>query len=255
MEHLIDNGLINDNPHGFVPGRSCITELLVVFDHWMDILDDHGALGAIYPDFVKVFDKVPHERLLLKVENCGIKGNVLETICDFLSNRQLRVVINGAHSAWAPVTRGIPQGSVLGLLLFVVFVNDMLDVVKSFLYMFAVEGKLFTKVNATDDTSQLQDESNTLSNWADTWQLTFNAMKCKTMHLGNNSPKITYSLTTSSEVSLLQPTQTEKYLGIMVDNKLSFTSHVEAAVNEPNKILSVIWRSHNNLDQISLRHL
>ena len=121
MEHLIDNGLIDDNPHGFVPGRSCITQLLVVFDHWMDILDDHGALGAIYPDFVKVFDKVPHERLLLKVENCGIKGNVLETICDFLSNRQLRVIINGAHSAWAPVTSGIPQGSVLGLLLFVVF--------------------------------------------------------------------------------------------------------------------------------------
>ena len=71
MEHLIGNGLINDNQHGFVPGRSCITQLLVVLDHWTDILDSHGALDAIYLDFAKAFDKVPHERLLLKVENHG----------------------------------------------------------------------------------------------------------------------------------------------------------------------------------------
>ena len=141
MEHLIDNGLINDNQHGFVPGRSCITQLLVVLDHWTDILDDHGALDAIYLDFAKAFDKVPHERLLLKVENHGIKGNALKWIRDFLSNRQQRVVINGTHSAWAPVTSGIPQGSVLGPLLFVIFVNDMPDVVKSFLCMFADDAK------------------------------------------------------------------------------------------------------------------
>ena len=141
MEHLIDNGLINDNQHGFVPGRSCITQLLVVLDHWTDILDDHGALDAIYLDFAKAFDKVPHERLLLKVENHGIKGNALKWIRDFLSNRQQRVVINGTHSAWAPVTSGIPQGSVLGPLLFVIFVNDMPDVMKSFLCMFADDAK------------------------------------------------------------------------------------------------------------------
>ena len=153
MEHLIDNGLINDNQHGFVPGSSCITQLLVALDHWTDILDNHGALDAIYLDFAKAFDKVPHERLLLKVENHGIKGNALKWIRDFLSNRQQRVVINGTHSVWAPVTSGIPQGSVLGPLLFVIFVNDMPDVVKSFLYMFADDAKLFTKVNATDGIS------------------------------------------------------------------------------------------------------
>ena len=107
----------------------------MVLDHWTHILDDHGALDAIYLDFVKAFNKVPHERLLLKVESHGIKGNVLEWIHNFLSNRQQRVVINGTHSAWAPVTSGIPQGSVLGPLLFIIFVNDMPDVVKSFLYM------------------------------------------------------------------------------------------------------------------------
>ena len=255
MEHLIDNGLINDNQHGFVPGRSCITQLFVVLDHWTDILDDHGALDAIYLDFAKAFDIVPHERLLLKVENHGIKGNALKWIRDFLSNCQQRVVIIGTHSAWAPVTSGIPQGSVLGPLLFVIFVNDMPDVVKSFLYMFADDAKLFTRVNATDGISQLQDDFNALSNWADTWQLTSNATKCKAMHLGNKNPKTTYSLTTSAGVSQLEPTQAEKDLRVMVDDQLTFTCHVEAAVNKANKILGLIRISCSHLDQTSLRHL
>ena len=175
MKHLIDNGLINDNQHDFIPGSSCITQLLVSLSHWMDILDDHGALDAIYLGFTKAFDKVPHEQLLLKVENHGIKGGALDWIPDFLSNRQQRVVINGTHSAWASVTSGISQGSILEPLLFVIFVNDMPDVVKSFLYMFADYTKLFTRVNETEGTSQLQGDLNTLSNWTDTWQLTFNA--------------------------------------------------------------------------------
>ena len=220
MEHLFDNGLINDNQHGCIPGRSCITQLLVDLDHWTDILHDHGALDAIYLDFAKAFDKVPHERLLLKVKSHGIKGDVLEWIQDFLS--QQRVVVNGTHSAWVSVTSGIQQGSVLGPLLFIIFVNDMPDLVKSFLYMFAEDAKLLTRVNETDGTSQLQHDLNTLIDWADTWQLTSNAEKCKTMHPGNNDLKTTYSLTTSFGVSLLEPTQAEKDLGVMeTTNSLS----------------------------------
>ena len=198
---------------------------------------------------------MPHERLLLKVENHGIKGNALKWIRDFLSNRQQRGVINGTHSAWAPVTSGIPQGSVLGPLLFVIFVNDMPDVVKSFLYMFAGDSKLFTRVNATDGTSKLQDDLIALSNWTDTWQLTFNAKLCKTMHMGNNNLKTTYSLTTSAGVSLLEPTQADKDLGVLVDDQLTFTPHVEAAVNKANKIIGIIRVSYRHLNQISLRHL
>ena len=88
--------------------------------------------------------------------------------------------------------------------------NDIPDVVKSFLYMFADDAKLFTRLNKTDGTSRFQDDLNALSDWAYTWQLTFNAKKCKTMPMGKNKPKTTYSLTTSSGVSLLEPTQAEK---------------------------------------------
>ena len=121
--------------------------------------------------------------------------------------------------------------------------------------MFADDAKLFTRVNATDGISQLQDDLNALSNWADTWQLTFNAKKCKTMHLGNNNPKTTYSLTTSAGVSQLEPTQAEKDLGVMVDDQLTFTCHVQAAVNKANKIIGLIRISYSHLDQTSLRHL
>ena len=179
----------------------------------------------------------------------------MEWIRDFLSNRQHRVVINEPHSAWATVASRIPQGSLLEPLLFVIYVNNMPDVVKSFLYMFADDAKLFTRVKETYGTSQLQHDLNALSDWADTWQLTFNAKKCKTMQLRKNNPKTTYSLTTSSGVSLLEPTQAEKYLGVMVDDQLTFTSHVQAAVNKANTTIGLIRISYSHLDQIFLRHL
>ena len=146
MEHMESNHLLNDVQHGFVPGRSCSTQLLTVLDDWTSALEDGDNLDAIYMDFAKAFDTVPHQRLLVKLKGYGIGGAVLQWIDAFLSGRRQRVVVNGSKSTWAKVTSGIPQGSVLGPLLFVCFINDMPSVVKSPVHLFADDTKLYRRV-------------------------------------------------------------------------------------------------------------
>ena len=116
-------------------GRSCVTQLLEIMDIWTRILDESASNGidVAYLDYKKAFDTVPHERLLTKLKGYGIRGVVLKWIREFLSGRKQRVIVNGEPncSTWAPVTSGIPQGSVLGPCLFIVFVNELPELVHS----------------------------------------------------------------------------------------------------------------------------
>jgi hypothetical protein len=135
-------------------------------------------MDIAYLDFAKAFDKVPHQRLLKKIRGYGIQGRVYSWIEDFLTDRQQLVNINGQSSNWAPVTSGIPQGSVLGPVLFVIFINDMPQVVDSHIQMFADDAKLFSKVDNDEDIATFQTDLNSLAEWAKKWQLQFNVNKC-----------------------------------------------------------------------------
>ena len=146
-----NNHLLNDVHHGFVPGRSCSTQLLTVLDDWTSALEEDDNIGALYMDFAKAFDPVPHQRLLVKLKGYGIGGTVLDWIEAFLSGCRQTVVGNGSKSTWANVTSGILQGSVLGPLLFVCLINDMPSVVVAPVYLFADDTKLYMRVTILED--------------------------------------------------------------------------------------------------------
>lgn len=125
-------------------------------DKWTEELDNKNSIDVIYLDFQKAFDSVPHKRMITKLEGYGIKGELLKWVEDFLCRRNQRVVIGGAPSNWSDVTSGIPQGSVLGPTLFLIYINDLPDVVKSMVKLFADDTKLYSVVNNQQEAEELQ---------------------------------------------------------------------------------------------------
>lgn len=257
VDYLIEQELLSEFQHGFIAKRSCTTNLLVALDAWTKYLDTNVPVDAVYLDFAKAFDSVPHQRLIRKLESYGVNSQLLAWISDFLLGRRQRVKVNGCFSEWAPVSSGVPQGSCLGPVLFVVFINDLPDVVSSMCQMYADDTKVFSRADSDDFTAQLQRDLDNLVNWADKWQLRFNADKCHILHLGHNNPHHEYRMRKhdTDETVLLQVVEEEKDLGVLVDQDLKFSKHVESQVNKANKILGLIRRSFTHLDKDSMRRL
>ena len=146
--HLVDQGLLSSEQHGFHPGRSCSTQMLQFFDAVSKELEQANPVDVVYMDFRKAFDTVPHQRLLKKLAEYGVSGKLHSWIQAFLTGRQQRVVLEGVRSEWMTVTSGVPQGSVLGPLLFLVYVNDLPEVVQCGVKMFADDTKLYSRITS-----------------------------------------------------------------------------------------------------------
>ena len=158
---------------------------------------------------------------------------------NFLVGRSQRVMIGEGKSAWADVTSGIPQGSVLGPLLFVILINDLPQVVQSTTKIFADDTKLYRPIRTHADTLILQQDISRLNDWATKWQMQFNESKCITLHIGAANPGSHYKMNSVT----LESSHSERDLGIIIDSKLKFHQQTAAAVSKANQILGIIRRS------------
>ena len=254
IEHLEANNLICENQHGFVTGKSCSTQLLETLENWTKILDERGSVDAIYMDFMKAFDCVPHRRLMLKLEALGVKGPVFNWIGNFLANRRQFVVVNNSCSQEANVTSGIPQGSVLGPILFVVYINDLPRVCSSSVKLFADDTKVFTRSDVEGATETLQEDLDKLQVWANTWLMKFHPEKCHVLKLGSKKSETTYSMSSRDTNGIekrvmLEESNHEKDLGVYVDNKLSFREHIHQITMKANRLVGIIRRTFDYLTE------
>ena len=177
--------------HGFRPRHSCLTQLLETIHQWAATLDRAKSTHAIFLDFARAFDSVPYQRLLIKLNHIGVRGQVLKCqIESFLTGRMQRVLVNGCFSSWTPVMSGVPQGSVLGPLLFIIYINDIMDEVSSTGELFADDCVIYREVSDRRDAEELQRDLENILNWTKTWQLALNVEKCKVMEITNRRTTI-----------------------------------------------------------------
>ena len=248
LKHLSDSCLLSHSQHGFRPKRSCNTQLIEVIEHWSTALENHSSLDVLYLDFQKAFDSVPHQRLLHKLQCYGVKDKILAWIDAFLIDRRQRVVLQGCSSDWSDVVSGVPQGSVLGPLLFLLYVNDLPDVVSGHISMFADDTKLYSTISTPHDSTALQADLEALVGWTGTWQLPLNTSKCKVLHMGRANQNLDYTMYDA----VLASVQVEKDLGVYIDTELKFRQHAAAVVAKANRVLAVIRRSFALMTQHTL---
>lgn len=234
-EHILSHveNYITDKQHGFVGGRSCLSNLLETVDAVLDMLSQEAPVDVLYMDFCKAFDTVPHFRLLAKLESYGITGKTLDIIRDFLANHTMRVVIGVKCSEDAKVMSGVP----LGPLLFVLFINDLPDKIKSVVSLFADDLKLIGNAN---DKSTIMADLILLEQWEDTWLLRFNPAKCKVLHIDRNSnPMNSYSIDGVN----LKVVKTECDLGVYRNSQFTWSDNIKEAISKANRITSWIARN------------
>ncbi|XP_059575008.1 RNA-directed DNA polymerase from mobile element jockey isoform X1 [Alligator mississippiensis] len=234
--------MLRGNQHGFVAGRSCLTNLVSFYDRVMKRLDTGGGVDVIYLDFRKAFDTVSHPILVNKLRGCDLDAYTVRWVANWLEGRTQRVVVDGSVSTWKGVGSGVPQGSVLGPILFNVFISDLDEGVKCTPSKFADDTKLWGEVDTLEGREQLQADLDRLDKWAENNRMQFNKEKCKVLHLGRKNVQHTYSLGND----LLGGTEVERDLGVLVDSKMNMSWQCDEAIRKANGTLSCISRCMTN---------
>ena len=229
MSHLEQNNILNPLQHGFRSGHSCITQLLTMIEELAKSLDDRKQVDVLFLDFAKAFDTVPHQRLLLNLQSYGITGRTHHWVTQWLTKRTQRVVINGTESDYVHVISGVPQGTVLGPLMFLLYINDISENISSSIRLFADDCIVFRSISNNDDTTLLQKDLDEISNWAHVWQMKFNVSKCVLLRVTRNHSLFTSTYILNNET--IQLSDTYKYLGVLLNSTLSWNSHITNITN------------------------
>ena len=250
-EHLQE--IINDHQHGFMPGRSCTSQLVGVLDKIGKALDRGEQIDVIYLDMTKAFDKVNHELLINKLRRFGFKTNLLNWFQSYLYHRRQQVTVFGSTSSSLPVTSGVPQGSILGPILFLLYVNDLPDAVcSSTIATFADDTKLFKRIASNTDSNKLQEDLNNLEQWTTSSNLAFNPTKCKVETISRKRSKLIKTCYTMGDLQL-EHCSHERDLGFWISTDLTWKKQVEAQSGKANKILGYVKRTSNSIKSVDTK--
>ena len=242
LEAHLEKSVLKNSQHGFRRGRSPTTNMVEFLEVTTKWLDDGKSFDVVFFDFSKAFDKVCHRRLPVKLHAAGVRGKIKAWICEWLSGRRQRVVVDGNKSEWVDVDSSVPQGTVLGGTLFNLYVDDIddpIDIIEALLRKFADDTKMARIVEEEVDAEKLQSEIDGLVEWARRWAMSFNVEKCKVMHIGRKNRRFEYTM----EGVKMGVAEEEKDLGVWMESTMKPTRQCEAAAKQANSVLGLITKS------------
>ena len=247
LNHLEQHNILTSLQHGFRSGHSCETQLITTTNDIMKTFDRKEQTDLVILDFSKAFDTVPHRKLLHKLNHYGIDGKVNNWIKAFLMDRQQQVMVEGEFSDSCSVDSGVPQGTVLGPLLFLCHINDLPNCVKSTVRLFADDCLLYRTIRTIRDQIQLQNDLKSLEEWASLWGMRFNATKCYLMSIHRSQKPLTYMYTLDNHI--LEKVTNNPYLGVILSEDLKWATHINKICNKANSTLGFIRRNLKNCDK------
>ena len=221
--------------------RSCETQLIKTVNDLAKSMNHGEQIDSILLDFSKAFDKVCRRKLLLKLEHYGIRGRNLQWIKKFLKNRTQKVAVAGVASSVSAITSGVPQGTVLGRLLFLIYINDLPSTISSAIGLFADDTYIYRSIRNIDDSKILQEDLRKLMQWEQSWSMEFHPDKCKVLRITNKRKVIKYRYLLHN-VNLKEVSNAE-YLGVTMNTRLSWKKHVHEICGKANQTRQFLRRN------------
>ena len=265
MEHLESNNLLSEEQYGFRSGRSTTDQLLLTYEYVSEQVDKKGTVDLVFFDFEKAFDKVMHFVLLRKLSDLGIDGKILHWIAQFLTNRRMRVRVGESVSSSIRVRSGVPQGTCLGPILFLVYINYVASKLKCFYKIFADDIKVYIGYaldSGNSHSSRLQADIDKLVETSESWGLSLNIKKCSVMRFCPNRPGVSFSGISPYKVgnSHLKFSSSQSDLGVVIDRQLKFHSHINKVVGNvgammTNLLASTVCRSRDFMLDLYTSHI
>ena len=240
MKFCRQHNIISGNQHGFMSMRSTLTQLFSSLNLYTTEIDLRNCIDVIYLDLAKAFDSVSHPKMIHKFEKYGISGNTLNIIKDFLKDRKQRVTLNECFSAWSDVESGVPQGSAIGPLLFILFINDSENVIlNSIMKYFADDSKIIKVIRGLIDQQQLQDDLDSFAEWCNSWQLNISVGKCAFQSFGQKDLESEYKLGST----YLNYEQYFRDLGVIVDDLLKFSYNCQTVTRKAYGVMHMLLKA------------
>ena len=239
------NSLLNPNQSGFRPGDSTVNQLLSIVNSIFQEFDCHPTLDvrSVYLDISKAFDRVWHEGLVYKLRRCGVSGKLLLLLQSFLSNRKQRTVLNGKTSRWGAIEAGVPQGSILGPLFFLIYINDVTDGLKCNVKLFADDTLIFIVVHDPNTAAVDMNHDLSLINlWARKWRMSFNPNPTKQaveVTFSKKRSPVNHPPISFNELPVKNVPE-QRHLGIILDSKLSFASHIKTVISKSRQGIGML---------------
>ena len=252
FNHFRDNSILSPFQSGFIPKDSTTNQLVYLYDTFCEALDRGKEVRVVFFDISKAFDKVWHKGLIAKLASSGVQGSLLKWFDHYLSDRKQRVVLPGCHSEWKPVLSGVPQGSILGPILFLLYINDIVTEVTANIRLFADDTTLFLTVdNPNDAAVQLNRDIDAISLWADKWLVNFNPSKTKTMLISRKQKQTTHPPISMKNQSITN-VSTHKHLGLILSSDCTWHTQIDSITKKAWIRINIMRRFKYCLDRKSL---